>query len=70
MTDIKIASTTPKSTTGTAFEFIIREVDSYDIVSDPMVISKTCTGYNSSGSPSTGVSVKEFPKSEYGGEVV
>lgn len=55
---------------GVPFSFVVDNVTSYDLVSDPMTITKTVVGYESDGTPVEGEVVREYDKSLYSAEVI
>lgn len=57
-------------TSGLATPFDYDNPDSYDLISDPMTVTTTSTGYEDDGTPVEVTNTREYLKSEYSGEVI
>ena len=55
---------------GSPFSFIVEDVTDYDLVSDPMTITKTVVGHESDGTPVEVEFVREYDKASYSAEVI
>jgi len=55
---------------GLAVPFDYDDPISFDIVSDPMTVTTTSTGYEDDGTPVEDTNTREYLKSEYSGEVI